>query len=182
MPTTSLGIRYPIGKDVITDLAYANLANDVDALLAALQVKRTAATHLNTARVRLTTPQNITAATATDLVYQVEDWDVGTLANLGVNNERLTIDNGIWFVTGQAQGSGTTTMTSSRAMLTLNGTVVYAHKTDQTSTQGTSQTVSGLVINNAGPSPLRLQNLWTGTGGPSSIIFASLTAIFIRPL
>lgn len=179
---TSLGIHYPYMSEGVSDVSCKTLADDVDGLLVALAAKRTAALHKLTARIRLTTPLNVVAATPTNIVFQVEDWDTDALANLGVNNERLTIDNGFWWVTGSISGGGVGTLTSHRAMLTLNGTVVYAHKTDQTSSTSAVTTTSGLVLNSAGPSPLRLQSVWTGAGGPLSVSGASLTAIRIRSL
>lgn len=100
---TPRGYTYPVYGDPANFPAQAqDFALDVDTDVAALVARQTAALNRPSARVSATANQNIPANTNTFLTWAVEEYDNGAMANLGVNNDRLTFpETGIYLVTAE---------------------------------------------------------------------------------
>lgn len=124
--------------------------------------------------------QAIAVGVSTNAVYTDELYDNAAMANLGVNNDRLTITtSGMYMVTGWwYPGSGFTTLTSNAVAISNNGTVLYRKKNSSDTNIAMSVTVTGLINCTAGD-VLRTSVLWTGTGGPLNTFTSQLSARFV---
>lgn len=180
MPATSLGIRYPSMKEVIDAADFQTMAEDIDSLLFALNTKR------SLARKRLSSSitgsaNSVAVTTLQNLVFTTETWDVGGLANLGVNNDRMTVPSGVYLVLGSAFITGWTTVDFARLAVTHNGTIHTGHQLSRNSLISANLQVTALVVNGADGGILRLQAYWAGTGGPADWI-PKMTALRLRPI
>ena len=104
---TPRGYTYPLYTDPNNFPAdMADFANDVDADVAALVARQTAALNRPSARVSATANQLIAANTNTFATFATEEYDNAAMANLGVNNDRLTLTStGIYLVTAEVNFS-----------------------------------------------------------------------------
>lgn len=100
---TPRGYTYPLYTDPAdfpSDMQ--DFATDVDADVAALAVRQTAALNRASARVSASANQAIAANTDTFATFATEEYDNAAMANLGVNNDRLTFtEDGIYLVTAE---------------------------------------------------------------------------------
>ena len=97
--TTSLGIRYPFQNETVNQASWQNMANDIDGLLTQLGVLRDATVNPATAQIfgsgtSVTLATNVTG----NLTFNFENWDTAGYANLGVNNDRFTVQPGVFYV------------------------------------------------------------------------------------
>jgi len=181
MPTTSLGIRYPGPHDVVSATSWQNLASDVDDLLSAVEVKRAAVAKPNSARVLGSGSQTVAVTTPTTVVYTTEDWDIGGLANLGVNNDRITLTTGIWIVTGTIWYTTQTTIAHIEVDLNLNGVQFVQNRVGPFYAGAVPQIqATGIVVSGAPGDFVTMTAGWSGTGGPSTLIQTYLEAVKIR--
>lgn len=97
---TPRGYTYPLYSDPANFPAQIqDFATDVDTDVQAIVASTTAALNSKSARVSASADQLMVANTDTFLTFAVEEYDNGAMANLGVNNDRLTItENGIYLV------------------------------------------------------------------------------------
>lgn len=121
--------------------------------------------------------QNITVNVSTNATYTTEQYDNGTMADLAVNNDRLTIQvPGMYMVTAYSDlSTGWTTITSNAVAITQNGTVLYRKKNSSDTNLDMNVSVTGLVNCGAGDI-IRASILWTGTGGPAVTFTSTLSA------
>jgi hypothetical protein len=100
---TPRGYSYPLYTDPADpQAAIQDLAQDVDTDVAALVARQTAALARASARVSATANQNIPANTNTIVTWATEEYDNAAMANLGVNNDRLTLtETGVYLVTAE---------------------------------------------------------------------------------
>lgn len=88
---TPRGYTYPLYGDPANFPAQVqDFAQDVDTDVAAQVAATAAALNAPSARVSATANQAIPANVATLVTFATEDYDNANLANLGVNNERIT--------------------------------------------------------------------------------------------
>jgi hypothetical protein len=181
--TPVLGIRYPCSGDTIDSGVFLDFANDIQAALlagdaaVALAANRPAAS-ISTA---VSPNQAVVINTATNLTFDTEVYDNDGMANLAVNNDRLTIQTGGLYLCGAActSFSGFATLTSMAAILTVNGTTVY-RRSLQPGDAGRGWGWMRRVLLNLNPGDiLRAQTRWTGTGGPANVVLKALTAQLI---
>lgn len=167
---TILGIPYPESVEVIDADQVKDLADAIDALFAADILAIQDGLRPPGARVRSTANQAFANATDVTCVFGAEDYDVGGMANLGVNNERLTIQHdGYYLVNGGIRLSATpTTTTELAAWITQNGAGnvlgLYrstGHNAGSVSLSVVLQCVAGDVI--------RLMGRWEGTVSPAQM-------------
>lgn len=183
---TSLGLRYPFMSEVVDAQSWQDLADDIDAQLTALDVLRDEVLHPQTASVSrfLGSLVGLAANTNGLCTFDTENWDVGGLANLGVNNERLTLTQGIWWVQASANiDFGTiTTLTYVQAAPLLDGVIMGMAMTDTTTQMPGDTTGFAVVPVFAASGVLQLRVRWNGTGGPATFNDASLRAVKLRDL
>lgn len=118
---TPRGYTYPLYTDPANPPAdIQNFALDVDADVAALAARQAAALARASARVSATANQNIAANTDTFATFATEEYDNAAMANLGVNNDRLTFtETGVYLVTAEVNFSSNGNATVNGRMLTL---------------------------------------------------------------
>jgi hypothetical protein len=164
------------------------MATAVDALFTQLDALGTLATHRPTASVSSTgAVTGIASGSSLTQLFGTEDWDTGGYANLGVNNDRLTLDTGIFYVRYNVLVTPTnsaTNITLVRSHILLDGLTISAVETDQAETDngsaGQVATAMMVVFNNGAI----LQGFYTfiGTGGTAFSGSATLQVYKIREL
>ena len=100
---TPRGYSYPLYTDPADfPTAAQTFATQVDADVATLVARQAAALNQPSARVSATANQNIPANTDTIVTWATEEYDNAAMANLGVNNDRLTFtQDGIYLITAE---------------------------------------------------------------------------------
>src|SRR5688500_19387246 len=100
---TPRGYTYPLYGDLANPPAQIqDFAQDVDTDVEALVTRQTGALNRASVRVSATANQAITQNTITFLTWATEEYDNAAMANLGVNNDRLTFtETGIYLVTAE---------------------------------------------------------------------------------
>lgn len=97
---TPRGYTYPeYGDPADFPSDMADFATDVDTDVQGLVTQTTAALNRPSARVSATANQNIPANVNTFVTWVTEEYDNAAMANLGVNNDRLTFtETGIYLI------------------------------------------------------------------------------------
>lgn len=97
---TPRGYTYPVyGDPADFPAAMQDFATDVDTDVQNLVNQTTAALNRASARVSASANQNIPANVNTFVTWAVEEYDNAAMANLGVNNDRLTFtETGIYLI------------------------------------------------------------------------------------
>lgn len=130
---TPRGYTYPVYGDPANPPAQIqDFAQDGDTDVAALAARRTAALNRPSARVSATTNQSIPANTMTFVTWVTEEYDNAAIANLGVNNDRLTFTQaGWWLVAAEVNWSsnGNATVNGRLGILVPNLSSVVCHHT-----------------------------------------------------
>jgi len=181
---TPLGLRYPLQGETVDATSWQNLAEDIDTLMTQLDGLRDANLRPITASV---TGSGGSAVTATGvdgvLTYNLESWDTANLANLGVNNDRLTLSTGIWFARANTSFlSGTGAITFTRTGLLLGGVLWQSMEmSTATSVTGNMVATGCLVVTVAG-TILQQRVRWNGAGGPGTWSGGTLQVYKIREL
>lgn len=100
---TPRGYTYQLYTDPANPPAnLQDFATDVDTDVAALAARQAAALARASARVSATANQAIAANTLTVVTWATEEYDNAAMANLGVNNDRLTFtETGVYLVTAE---------------------------------------------------------------------------------
>lgn len=100
---TPRGYTYQLYTDLANPPAnLQDFATDVDTDVATLVARQTAALNRASARVSATANQAIAANTDTFATFATEEYDNAAMANLGVNNDRLTFtETGVYLVTAE---------------------------------------------------------------------------------
>jgi hypothetical protein len=98
--TPNVSLRYPLYTEPVDGAQQIkNLADDINAALLATQTSIGAITARKSAVVSATTNQSNPNTVATIMTYVSEILDNDNMANLGVNNDRLTVQtNGLYLV------------------------------------------------------------------------------------
>ena len=178
--TPVLGIRYPCSGDTIDSSVFANFTNDIQAALLTGDAAVASAANRPAAQVQGETPtQSVVINTATVMTYTTEVFDNDDMADIAVNNDRLTIVTGGLYLCGAQVTTltGFATISSMTVNLTVNGTTVYRYKTPGFGF-GSAQINRVPLDLNAGDI-LRAETRWTGTGGPANLSYRELTAEMI---
>jgi hypothetical protein len=184
--TPVLGITYPCGGDTINPAVFATFTEGIQAALLTGDAAVAAAANRPAAFVRAvpSSPQSVVINTATTMTYQQEVWDNDGMADLAVNNDRLTIQTPGVYLCGAAAFtfSGFATITSMSVTLTVNGVTVYRRKAKPADSGiGAAENHRVPLVLNAGDI-LRAQCRWTGTGGPASVGARELQAELVATL
>jgi hypothetical protein len=179
--TPVYGITYPCSGDTIDPAALAVFANSMDAALVQGAAELAQVTSRPNAEVSTFTPvQPVVINTATNLTYTVESYDNDNMADLAVNNDRLTVrTDGIYLVRGAFFTGSTTTQTSATVILTVNSLERGRFKTRPRSSQTNAQVSLCIPMSLVAGDIIRMQGLWTGSGGPSDFTTRILSASFI---
>ena len=181
---TPLGIRYPFQGETVTATSWQNTANDIDGLLTQLDVLRDTSVSKLSASVSGGTAVTATGVTATVTVFTNENWDKGGYANLGVNNDRLTVTPGIYWTQCRANLTTVTTITSARAGILVGGATLWNATTLDTQPFSNSGSCNstGIIVVTAPATILQIQVRWVGTGGPGNWVSCRLEAYKVRDL
>ncbi len=164
---TSLGIRFPLQGETVDATSWQNMANDIDALMTSLDTIRDRATKPESAMIRDTIGSvTTTPASNTDgvLHFSQVSWDTSTFANLGANNDRLTLSTGVYYATATSDISAYTTMTQARIGLLTGSTLWAAQSIDTVSDGSLFLVASGVVVVTAAATALQVRCRWNGTG------------------
>ena len=182
---TSLGIHYPLQNETVDAASWQTMANDIDALLTSLDALRDVAVSRPAAKI--SGGSTIVAANTDSVMsgFSTESFDTGGYANLGVNNDRLTLPTGIFWCYTVANMSGATTLAMTRTGLLVGGTTIWAMQQQDNYTAGhnpSSIRSSGLVVITVASTILQARIRWAGTGGPATFLSQELAAYKVRDL
>lgn len=180
--TPTYAIPFPYETETVNATSVKNTADAIDALLNTQITAATAAAKYPAALVKRDTGSQsfATGAAVANLTYTTEHYDNNGLGNLGVNNERLTIQTaGVYFVVGGVflDSSNNENITMAELTMTLNGTMVCARKG-----RWTRGLAFGLMKRLAVADVLRLQYRWVGTNSPKNVLRANLGARWVCSL
>lgn len=176
--TPNFDIFYPCAGDNIDCTEFEVFTHSIQAALVAVDAAEQEVLRRPNARVILgSSAQTIAVNTATNVQFVVETFDNDSMADLAVNNERLTVQTaGIYLVAGTLLTGGPfTTLTSEALALSQNSVVRFRKKNHFNGNISVFLQTIGLFDCQVGD-VLRLVYLWTGTGGPSGLFDATLTA------
>lgn len=130
---TPRGYTYPVYGDPVNFPAQLqDFAQDVDTDVATLVARETAALNRPSARVSETANQAVAANTNVFLTFSVEEYDNAAMANLGVNNDRLTFtETGVYLVTAEVNFSsnGNATVNGRQGIFIPNLSSAKGHQT-----------------------------------------------------
>lgn len=174
--TPNWSIPYPCAGETVDCTIFSSFTNAIQDALTGMDELSTDV--LNRPATSVTgSSQAIAVAVSTNATYTTEVYDNGTMADLAVNNDRLTVQvPGMYMITAYSDlGSPFTTMTSNAAAITVNGVVLYRKKNSSDTNLDMNVTVTGLVNCLAGDI-IRMSILWTGTGGPLNTFTSTLSA------
>jgi hypothetical protein len=179
--TPVYGITYPCGGDTIDPAVLAVFANSIDAALAQGAAELAQVTGRPNAQVARSLPaQAVILNTITTITYVDEVYDNDAMADLATNNDRLTVrTDGGYFIQGRVTAGSATTMTSVAVILTVNGIERGRSKTRPLSTEAFGDVSLSMPMNLVVGDIVRMQTLWTGTGGPSDYTTCFLSASYL---
>lgn len=180
MPSTpNFAIPYPCAGETVDCDDFALFTEGIQDALTSLDALNTEVLNRPAAHIQaFANGQTFTVNVATNVIFDTVFFDNDGMANLTVNNDRLTVQNpGMYLVSGNLRtGASFTTITSQSNALSLNGTILYRKKESSDNNNlmyipsaiGLMNCVAGDVI--------RLVYLWTGTGGPDGSAIGHLMA------
>jgi len=177
--TPVYGITYPCGGDTIDTGVFQTFSETLDNAFVTAQGELEAATQRPNAQVYNSglNPIAIVVATDTTCTFTTEVFDNDNMANLAVNNDRLTIQTGgVYWVSAFVDVSGFTTLTSVSAIIQRNGIDFYRYKSRALSISADGFAAFSIPMDLFPADTLILRARWTGTGGPGSIGIRRLTA------
>lgn len=181
--TPGLSLPYPYANETVDSVSVKNLADAVDAALNTSITNATLTNRRPAALVKRTTGTQSFASGAAlaNLTYTTEMFDNDAMGNLGTNNERLTITtagvyliSAFWSLDPSTNGSE---VTSSNAIITVNGTLIAGRKTRFTLLGAFS-----VMHRLSAADVIRQQFTWTGTNSPKNVTQAALAARWICSL
>ncbi|RPJ37798.1 MAG: hypothetical protein EHM35_06005 [Planctomycetaceae bacterium] len=161
--------------------SWQNLATDIDAAMTTIDAKRVLAIRPSSARILNDSTQLLTNSVLATLAFATEDWDNGGLANLGINNDRLTLTPGIWLVAAGVRPFGMTNVTHVEIQVSLNGVTNFQHRIGPLYSGATPVIQThGLLVVTASTDYVTALTAWSGTGGPATAIGGYLQATKMR--
>lgn len=179
MPATpNYGIVYPCGGSQIDCDTFGEFAQSIQSALTSLDELQAQAQNMPSASIRRFSGNSpLTLGVSTPVQFDQEVWDNDGMADLAVNNDRLTVQTpGVYMVSFNGQQSGTfTTLQSQTASIVVNSTTWYRKRQGSTTNRNFATQVFGLVECAAGDT-IQAQWLWTGTGGPDTLFIAAMYA------
>lgn len=131
---TPRGYTYPLYTDpppANFPAAMLDFATDVDTDVANLVAAQSTALNAPSARVSASANQAIAANTDTFVTWAVEEYDNAAMANLGVNNDRITFTStGVYIVEAQvnfaSNGNATVGARTGQLVTNLGGTIAWS--------------------------------------------------------
>lgn len=181
--TPDHAIPYPYLGEVVDAQSIQDLADAVDALLNTAISTAVSYTKRPAALVKRDTGTQsfATGAGLANLTFTTEHYDNNGMGNLGVNNERLTIQTaGVYLLAGswEISSSNNEDVQVANGVLTVNGTIVSGQKLRFPETGGSFACVKRMSVADI----VRVQFQWTGINSPKNIVAASLGARWICSL
>lgn len=187
--TPILGIPYPLLGETINPSDFQNFANAIDTILNTNVLLGQDALDRPFAQV-FPDAISLTQAVDTTLTFNTTSTLMPFINNDGMFStatpDRFTVQTpGVYMVNiNNLTVTGFATVTSWRLSLLQNGTMRYAERKNESSSSEPPDTcVTGLIACSAADT-LQVRGLWTGTGGPATLltIFAAFSARFVCPL
>lgn len=181
--TPNHAIPFPLMTETVDSISVKNLADTVDGLLNTGITTATSYTKRPAALVKRDsgTQSFATGVALANLTFTTEHYDNNGLGNLGVNNERLTIQTaGVYLLVAswQISSSNNEDVQFAHGVLTVNGTIVSGQKLRFPETGGSLACVKRMAVSDI----VRAQFQWTGVNSPKNIVAASLGARWICSL
>lgn len=166
--TDNFAIPYPCNGETIDCGVFADWANAIQAAVSTVRTAQQFALNKPAAGITVPTSNAIAVGVATVVTgFTNENYDNNGMANLGVSNDRLTIQTqGLYLVEAGLTGDGpTTTFTSDAVGILQSGTLRFREKSGIN--PGNTLQVVGVLDCIVGDF-IQLNYLWTGTGGPQT--------------
>ncbi len=127
--TPNLNLRYPLYTEPVDGAGQIkNLADDINFALSTTQTNIGQITVRKTAQVFATTNQSNPNTVATIMTYVTEVIDTDNMANLGVNNDRLTVQTAGLYLVSTSVLFPATAVGKRRLELLKNGTVMASQQ------------------------------------------------------
>lgn len=145
--TPIYGIPYPCLTDVVDAAAFQDFADAVDAALAAVNVVATEALNRPAATVlQLGAPLALAVGVTTTATYNTEVMDNDGMGNLGVANDRLTVQTaGTYLVTFNATiSTNGGVLTAGSVALGRSGSILYRKKDGNPLNSSVSLNIAGV--------------------------------------
>lgn len=178
--TPVYGITYPCGGETINPDVLSTFAQTLDAALLRGAADLAEATTRPNAQIRYLiggTQQTIAVNVVTNVTYAAELYDNDNMADVAVNNDRLTCQTGgVYAVSSTFSFSNVTTLTGLSLILTVNGAEVGRWKTRVVVGGTFGECTLAIPVDLFPGDIVRTQLLWTGTGGPGTVSNNSMAA------
>lgn len=178
--TPVYGITYPCSGETIDPAALQTFASTLDAALLRGAGELSAAANRPNAQVRYaigSASQTVAFNVVTNVTYAAELYDNDNMADLAVNNDRLTIrTGGVYAISSTFSLSNVTTLTGLTLIITVNGVEIGRWKTRVVVGGTFGECTLALPVDVQPGDIVRTQILWTGTGGPGTISNNSMSA------
>lgn len=181
MATTPLGIDYPCGGETIDCDTLADYANSTQAAINDTQITASTVSRPPAAFVRRSTAQTTAPGVTATISFNQAMYDTDSMFSLGAPTLVTVNSAGTYLVnlTGSVF-SFSTTLTSLRWAIALNGVEVAYYKSDAgTASIGanTPMYVSQLLVSLAAGSTISATTLFTGTGSLGVVSSMAVTRV-----
>lgn len=181
--TPVYGITYPCGGETIDPDVLRTFSSSLNNALLQNRYELAEAANRPNAQIRYAiggTAPTAAVNVVTTVTYAAELYDNDNMADIAINNDRLTIQTGgVYFVSTTFSLSNVTTLTGCTIIITVNGIEVGRWK-NRVVTGGTfTECLLTMPVDLFPGDIVRTQVLWTGTGGPASITNNSMAASLI---
>lgn len=180
--TATFGIVYPCSGETIDCAMFEDFTGDIQDAIDTVETLEESALNRPAARVD-GAGQAITENVATTLTYTTEVFDNDTMANLGVNNDRLTVVTaGIYLVTGNIEAvTSVASPTSGAVAIVQTGTTRYRRKMSNTANTSTIMGIQVIgLLSCAVADTIQLSVLFTGDAVGAPIMnLSSLSAYLV---
>ena len=179
--TPVYGITYPCSGENINADAFLTFANTMQTALTTAAAEVESVTSRPNAQINAVSNFSITVNTDTTLTFVSEMYDNDGLADLAVNNDRLTIQTpGVYLFNAFADlTGGFATLTSFSLIATVNAVEQFRYKTRKIATSVGVEAMISAPIDCFTGDVVRVLARWTGTGGPATIQTRLLAVSFL---
>lgn len=176
--TTTWDLRYPLYGDVADPAGQIqDLAEDVNGDLVTLQTALSAVQVKLRGQISRTGSVSVPNATPTNLTFDTEDFDNDNMANLGVNNQILTVNTaGVYLVIGRVEWASNGTGERQVTLVKSTGTATIGSFREPGATGSTTRQESIMLAYMPVGTQVRLQVLQTSGGALNAADFI-LTAV-----
>lgn len=181
--TPIFALRYPFETETVDPTHFKNLADDIDAALDLIDVRKAQVLNKPALRLRQETDHTGVASGATAIVtWDTVDYNPNGWWNAGAPT-LIALPAGIYQVTvGHAQIFGGTGMVQSALDIQMPSGTTWSRKTTAYSAGVTAGTSHHAVVYTATPQNLRITWSWWGSAGTGTNPSTALAIRQIKPL